>query len=75
MLQLIAKQFPAQVKAKAHCYLRTVTSNTPSEFVTRTALSNAIKNNLYGFARDWITQLIRQKQESRKNKATNKNVA
>ncbi len=68
MLQLIAKQFPAQVKAKARCWLRTVTTNTPSEFVTRTALANVIRNNLCGFAKDWITQLIRQKQKSHTNK-------
>ena len=75
MLQLIAKQFPTQVKAKANCWLRTISSNTPSEFVTRTALANILKNNLYGFAKDWITQLIRQKQKSRKNKEVDKNVA
>ena len=68
MLQLIARQFPAQVKAKARCWLRTVTANTPSEFVTRTALANVIRNNLHGFAKDWITQLIRQKQKSHTNK-------
>jgi hypothetical protein len=68
MLQLIAKQFPAQVKTKANCWLRTVSSNTPSEFVTRTALANVLKNNLYGFAKDWIAQLIRQKQKKSKNK-------
>ena len=75
MLQLIAKQFPVQVKSKARCWLRTVTANTPSEFVTRTALANILKNNLYGFAKDWITQLIRQKQKSRKNKGRNSKVA
>jgi hypothetical protein len=68
MLQLIAKKFPAQVKAKANCWLRTFSSNTPSEFVTRTALTNLLKNNLYGFAKDLITQLIRQKQKARRNK-------
>jgi hypothetical protein len=72
---LIAKQFPVEVKAKAKCWLRTVSTNTPSEFVTRTALSNILKNNLYGFGKDWITQLIRQKQISRKNKAVDKKVA
>ncbi len=73
MLQLIAKQFPAEVKTKANCWLRTVSANTPSEFVTRTALANVLKNNLYGFAKDWITQLIRQKQKERKdNGSTNK---
>ena len=75
MLQLIAKQFPIEVKAKANCWLRTVSSNTPSEFVTQIALANILKNNLYGFAKDWITQLIQQKQKSRKNKGSNKKVA
>jgi len=68
MLQLIAKKFSTQVKAKARCWLRTVTTNTPSEFVTRTALTNIIRNNLCGFAKDWITQLIRQKQQSHSHK-------
>ena len=74
-LQLSAKQFPSQVKAKANCWLRTVSSTTPSEFVTRTALANSLKNNLYGFAKDWITRLIRQKQKARMNKGSNKKVA
>jgi len=59
MLQLIAKQFPTEVKTKANCWLRTVSANIPSEFVTRTALANRLKNNLYGFAKDGITRLIR----------------
>ena len=75
MLQLIAKQFPQQVKSKANCWLRTVTANTPSEFVTRTALAKVLKNNLYDFAKDWITQLIQQKQKSHKNKGVDKKVA
>ena len=75
MLQLIAKQFPAEVKSRANCWQRTVSSKTPSEFVTRTALANMLKNNLYGFAKDWITQLIQQKQKSRKNKGVDRKVA
>lgn len=75
MLQLIAKQFPTEVKTKANCWLRTVSFNTPSEFVTRTALANVLKNNLYGFAKDWITQLIQHKQKSRKNKGVDKKIA
>lgn len=75
MLQLIAKQFPAEVKTKANCWLRTVSANTPSEFVTRTALANVLKNNLYGFAKDWITQLIRQKQKARKDNGSTKKAA
>jgi len=75
ILQLIAKQFPAEVKAEANCWLRTVSSNAPSEFITRTALANMLKNNLYGFGKDWITQLIKRKQKSRKNNAPGKDAA
>ncbi|GAG18775.1 unnamed protein product, partial [marine sediment metagenome] len=75
MLQLTAKAYPARVKAKASCWLRTVTSNTPSEFVTRIALIKVITANLYGIGKDWITQLIRQKQKSPKNKGGYRNVA
>jgi hypothetical protein len=75
MLQLLAKSFPEQVKTKAQCWLRTVTSNTPSEFVTQMALAKTIKNNLYGFGKDWITQLIREKQEQHKNTGLHKRVA
>jgi len=74
-LQLIAKQFPADVKAKANCRLRTVSSKTPSEFVTRTALANMLKNNLYGFGKDRITQLIKQKQKEHKHTGSAKKVA
>lgn len=75
MLQLIAKQFPAQVKTKSGCWLRTFSSNTPSEFVTRIASANLVKNHLCAFAKDWITQLIRQKQKERKNKGVDKEAA
>ena len=75
MLQLLAKAYPAQIKAKASCWLRTVTSNTPSEFVTRTALVKLIKSNLYGLGKDWIMQLIRPKQEAHKNRGVYKDVA
>ena len=75
MLQLIAKQFPTQVKTKSGCWLRTFSSNTPSEFVTRIALVNLFKNHLCGFPKDWITQLIRQKQKERKNKGVDKEAA
>jgi hypothetical protein len=75
ILQLIAKQFPAEVKSKANCWLRTVSSKTPSEFVTRTAVANMLKNNLYGFAKDWITQLIQQKQKGHKHNGSTKKAA
>ncbi len=75
MLQLIAKTYPAQVKAKANCWLRTVTANTPSKFVTRTALIKVIRINLYGLGKDWIMRLIQQKQKSHKTAGLYKNVA
>ena len=61
--------------SKANCWLRTVSSKTPSEFVTRVALANMLKNNLYGFAKDWITQLIQQKQKGHKHSGSTKKVA
>ena len=61
-LQLVAARFPLQVWVKSKCWLRTYTSETPSEFVTRTALVNIIRCNLFGFGKDWITQLIQEKQ-------------
>jgi len=37
--------------------------------------ANILKNNLYGFAKDWITQLIQQKQKSRNHNGSTKKVA
>lgn len=75
MLQLIAKAYPEQVKRRAHCWLRTTSTYTPSEFVTRTALANVIKINLYGFGKDWITQLIQRKQKRCRKKEVHRNAA
>jgi hypothetical protein len=63
MLQLITKTYPTQVKDAAHCWLRTVSSSIPSEFVTRVALRHVLIRNILGFGKDWIVQLIRDKQE------------
>ncbi|MFB3789451.1 MAG: hypothetical protein ACE15F_24090 [bacterium] len=68
-LQLLAARFPVHVWAKSKCWLRTYTSETPSEFVTRTALVNIIRSNLCGFGNHWITQLITEKQENSWNPA------
>jgi len=62
LLQVTALDRPDQVKAKANCWLRTVTSKIPSEFVTRIALAKIIKNNLRSLGSNWIMQLIRGKQ-------------
>jgi hypothetical protein len=75
MLQLIAKQFPKQVKTKANCWLRTVSASTPSEFVTRTAVFNILRKNLFGSIKDWVAKLIKQKQKARKKKGVTKKAA
>jgi hypothetical protein len=66
-LQLLAARFPSQIWATSKCWLRTFTHETPSEFVTRTALMNIIRCNLFGFSKNWITQLIRNKQNLSNN--------
>ena len=64
MLQLIAASHPDDVKDKAKCWLRTYSSNIPSEFVSKMALTNVIKANLCGYAKDLITTLIKKKQKT-----------
>jgi hypothetical protein len=66
-LQLLACRFGQQIGERANCWLRTPCGEIPSEFVTRTALANIIRGNLCGLAKDWITQLIRQKQNTIEN--------
>ena len=61
-LQLLARRFAAQVHRNARCWLRTPSGEIPSEFVTRTALSNTVRMNLLRIAKDMITQQILKKQ-------------
>ena len=65
-LQLLACRFAHQID---RCWLRTPCGKIPSIFVTRTALANVIRTNLIDFAKDWITQLILQKQNLAKTQA------
>ena len=65
-LQLLAGRFSNEIIHKSNCWLRTPCGIVPSEFVTRTALSNVIRNNLIVFAKDAITQLILKKQSKRR---------
>jgi len=62
MLQLLARKFAKDVHVQACCWLRTPCGEIPSEFVTRTALSNIIRANLAAFGQDTITRFIRKKQ-------------
>jgi hypothetical protein len=61
-LHLLAVRFASHIHTVAHCWLRTPCGEIPSEFVTRTALANTIRTNLFNLAKDSITQLILEKQ-------------
>ena len=67
VLQIISKKFPDEVNTKAKSWLRTKSKGAPSEFITKLAIANMIKSNLIVFAKDWITDLITQKQEKPTN--------
>ena len=75
LLQVIALKYPTQVRTTATCWLRTVTSKIPSEFVTRTALAKLIRINLRSLGFDWIIHLIRTKQRPALKSGPNKNAA
>jgi hypothetical protein len=47
-----------------HCRLRTPPKNIPSEFMTKIALTNMINQNLAGFIKNTITQIILEKREN-----------
>ena len=73
--QLLACHFNQQICKKARCWLRTSCSDIPSEFVTRSAISNVIRTNLFSFGKDWITQLILEKQNRSNNTGHSQMVA
>jgi hypothetical protein len=62
-LQYLAVKFPEEVKLKSRCWLRTESSQTPSEFVAKLAVTNLIKGYLYGLHDNWIINLIRSRQD------------
>lgn len=61
MLQMLAFRFSDEIRAQAHCWLRTPGGEIPSPFVTKTALARLIRANLFGFGNDLISHFIRQK--------------
>jgi hypothetical protein len=63
-LQLLAMRFPQQVKDAAHCSMRTVPKDIPSEFTVKTALLNSLRNNHGTFAKPAIMRFIRAKQQN-----------
>jgi hypothetical protein len=64
VLQMMALKFSQEIIKAAHCWLRTPPGNVPSEFITKIALQNAIRNNLAAFAKNTITQVILEKREN-----------
>ena len=73
--QLLACHFNQQICYKARCWLRTSCGDIPSEFVTRCAITNVIRSNLFSFGKDWITQLILEKQNRSNNTGHSQMVA
>ncbi|RJP23572.1 MAG: hypothetical protein C4527_19995 [Candidatus Omnitrophota bacterium] len=53
-LQPLAARFPLSIWAESKCWLRTYTSDTPSEFVTRTAFTNIFRRILFRFGNETL---------------------
>jgi hypothetical protein len=75
LLHLLARRAASEIFRTAFCWLRTPCGPTPSVFVTRTAISNAVYANLRTFATDAMTRLILAKQRSTANTSSQRKVA
>lgn len=62
VLQLMACHFPSDIYSTARCWLRTQRSDVPSEFVTRIAVTNLIRQFMRHSGGGWIMQIIRARQ-------------
>ena len=58
VLQLMACHFSTDVYSTARCWLRTQRSDVPSEFVTRIAVTNLIRQFMLHSGGGWIMQII-----------------
>jgi hypothetical protein len=74
-LQLLALKFPEQIFKISLCWLRTSSSEIPSEFVTKLAVTNLIRSNLHCFGKDLITHFILSKQQNPQNTGLSRKVA
>lgn len=63
-LQLLAMLFSQEATEAAHCWMRTLPKDIPSEFTVKTALLNLLRNNNGGFAISPIIRFIRAKQQN-----------
>jgi len=61
-LQLMAATCADTVRLHAHCWLRTPTGPVPSDFITRVALTNVLRDNIRRVAKTLVTASIRRKQ-------------
>jgi len=65
-LQMMALKFSREIIKGAHCWLRTPPGNVPSEFITKIAVENTIRNNIVAFAKNTITRVILEKRDKSK---------
>jgi hypothetical protein len=68
-IQLLAARFASKIHEEAHCWIRTPCGEIPSAFVTRTALVNLIRKNLFILGKDLITRIILSKKSSNEKHA------
>jgi len=66
-LQLLAAHHADDIRQHAHCWLRTPCGDVPSEFVTRAALINMLRDNINAFAKKRITRFILRRQTTPQN--------
>jgi hypothetical protein len=75
LLHLLARRAATEIFRNAFCWLRTPCGPTPSEFVTRTALSNAVQTHLRTLAPNPMTRLILAKQRHTTNTSSQRKAA
>jgi hypothetical protein len=61
-LQLLAATCTESVRRHAHCWLRTPSGLLPSDFISRMALANVLRDNIRTVAQNPVIDSIRQKQ-------------
>jgi hypothetical protein len=66
-LQLMAATFGDAVREHARCWLRTPSGAMPSDFISRTALTNVLREYLRNVAKNPIIAIIRRKQIQHQN--------
>ena len=66
-LQLMAATFGDAVREHARCWLRTPSGAMPSDFISRTALANVLREYLRNVAKNPVIAIIRRKQIQHQN--------